>query len=93
MVELRKQGFTYKKIAKELGIAFQTVAKHMRAEGLGGRRRKVTEEVLEEMRKLREAGLSKRRIADKLGLSYETVLRYLREEGFIERLKRKMGLR
>ncbi|GAI15679.1 unnamed protein product, partial [marine sediment metagenome] len=36
MVELRKRGFTYKKIARELGIAFQTVAKHMRDEGLGG---------------------------------------------------------
>ena len=56
-------------------------------------RRKVTPEVLEEMRNLREAGLSKRRIADKLGLSYETVLRCLREEGFFEKLKRKMGLR
>ena len=49
MVELRKQGFTYKKIGKELGIALQTVAKHMREEGLGGRE-KVTEEVLKEMR-------------------------------------------
>ena len=56
-------------------------------------RRKVTPEVLKEMKGLREAGLPKRRIADKLGLSYKTVLKYLGEEGFFERLKRKMGLR
>ena len=92
MVGLRKRGFTYKKIAGELGIAFQTVAKHMRGEGLGGRE-KVTPKVLEEMRELREAGLSKKEIADKLGLSYETVLRYLREEGFFEWVKRKLGLK
>ena len=55
-------------------------------------RRKVTPEVLEEMRSLRKTGLSKRRIADKLGLSYKTALKYLREEGFFERMKRRMGL-
>ncbi len=92
MVGLRKQGFTYKKIARELGIAFQTVAKHMRDEGLGGRK-KVTPEVLKEMKELREAGLSKRRIAEKLGISYNTALNYLGREGFFEKLKRKMGLR
>jgi len=92
MVELRKRGFTYKKIAKELGVAFQTVAMHIRDEGLGGRE-KVTEEVLEEMKNLREAGLSKRRIAEKLGLSYATVFRYLRGKKFFEKIKRKMGLR
>ncbi|GAI10022.1 unnamed protein product, partial [marine sediment metagenome] len=48
MVELRKRGFTYKKIAKELGVSFQAVARHMRVKKLGGRE-KVTEEVLEEM--------------------------------------------
>lgn len=63
----------------------------MRNEGLGGRKKKVTEEVLEEMRSLRGAELSKKEIAEKLGLSYETVFRYLKEEGFFERLKRKMG--
>ena len=56
-------------------------------------RRKVTPEVLEEMRNLREAGLSKRRIADKLDLSYKTVLMHLKEERFFEKIKRKMGLR
>ena len=91
MVGLRKRGSTYKKISKELGIAYITVAKHMRAEGLGGRE-KVTEGVLKEMRDLREAGLSKRRIAEKMGLSYMTVSKYLREEGFFERVKRKLGL-
>ncbi len=93
MVELRKRGFTYKKIAKGLGISFQTVAMRMKVEGLGGGRRKVTEEVLEEMRNLRKAGVPKKEIADKLNLSYETVSKYLREEGFFKWIKRKMGLR
>ncbi|MBA7502647.1 hypothetical protein ES706_01240 [subsurface metagenome] len=56
-------------------------------------RRKVTEEVLERMKKLREEGLTYREIADKLNLSYETVFRYLREEGFFETLRRKMSLK
>ncbi|MBA7619521.1 hypothetical protein ES703_26860 [subsurface metagenome] len=60
---------------------------------MGDRKKKVTPEVLKEMKNLREAGLSKRRIAEKLGLSYGTVFRYLGEEGFFEKLKRKMGLR
>ena len=92
MVGLRKRGFTYKKIARELGVALQTVAKHMRDEGLGGRE-KVTEEVLKEMRALRDAGVPKREIAEKLNLSYGTVFKHLREEGFIGKLKRKLGLR
>ena len=93
MADLRRRGSTYGGIARELGVAFQTVAKHMREEGLGGRRKKVTKEVLEEMRNLREAGASKKEIADKLSLSYAIVFRYLRKKGFFERLKRKMGLR
>ncbi len=92
MVDLRKRRFTYKKIAKELGVSFQAVARHMRIEGLGGKR-KVTSEVLEEMKELRDAGLPKKRIAEKLGLSYATVFSYLRGNGFFERLKRKMGLK
>ncbi|GAI07829.1 unnamed protein product, partial [marine sediment metagenome] len=92
MVELRKQGFTYKEISRGLGVAFQTVAMHMQAKKMGGRRKKVTEEVLEEMKNLREAGASQKEIADKLNLSHMTVSRYLREEGFFERVKRKLGL-
>ncbi len=93
MVGLRKQGFTYKKIARELGVAFQTVAMHMQAKKMGGRKKIVTGGTLEEMRRLREAGLSKREIAEKLDLSHGTVFKHLREEGFFERLKRKLGLR
>ncbi len=93
MVELRKQGFTYKEISRELGIAFQTVAMHMQKEKMGGGRRKVTEEVLKEMRGLRKAGVPKKEIAEKLDLSYETVFKYLREEGLFKWVKRKMGLR
>lgn len=93
MTGLRKQGLTYKEIARELGVALQTVAKHMQAKKLGGGRKKVTPEVLEEMKGLREAGLSKREIAKNMGLSYAIVFRYLRKKGFFEKLKRKMGLR
>jgi orotate phosphoribosyltransferase-like protein len=60
---------------------------------MGDRKKRVTEEVLKEMRNFREAGLYKKRIAEKLDLSHRTVFRYLREEGFIGKLKRKIGLR
>ena len=95
MVGLRKRGLTYGEIAEELNIAFQTVANYMRKEGLGGRRRKVTREVMERMRGLREAGVPKKEIADKLNLSYGTVLMYLKREelGLVEKLKRKLSLK
>jgi len=96
MTGLRKQGLTYKEIARELGVALQTVAKHMQAKKLGGRRKKVTPEVLEEMKKLRAEGMSHGKIAGRLGLTPMTVYNHLRKRerhGFIERLKRKMGLR
>ncbi|GAI53128.1 unnamed protein product [marine sediment metagenome] len=64
----------------------------MQAKKMGGRRKKVTEKVLEEMKNLREAGASQKEIADKLNLSYVTVSRYLGGAGFFEKVKRKMGL-
>lgn len=93
MAELRMRGSTYGEIARKLGVALQTVAKHMRDEGLGGREKKVTEEMIEEMRGLREEGVPKKEIADRLGLSYGAVLWSLRKEGFFEKLKRKIGPR
>ncbi len=60
---------------------------------MGGRRERVTEEMMEEMKRLRGAGLSKKRIAEKLDLSHATVFKHLRGEGFFKRLKRKLGLR
>ena len=59
-------------------------------------RRKVTPEIIEEMRKLRGEGLSYGKIANRLGLAPMTVYNHLRKEGrpgLIGRLKRKMGLR
>jgi len=44
MIDMRKRGLTYKEIAGELGIALQTVARHMQAKKLGGRRKRVTGE-------------------------------------------------
>ncbi len=57
-------------------------------------RRKVTPEVLEEIRRLR-GGLSYGEIANRLGLAPMTVYNHLRKKGkhgLIKRLKRKMGL-
>jgi len=94
MADLRKRGLTYMEIAGKLGIALQTVARHMRKTGLGDRRRKVTGEVLERMRELVGAGLPKKEIADRLDLSYNTVLMYLKgEEGLLARLRRRLGLK
>ena len=58
-------------------------------------RRKVTPEMIEEMKKLRKEGLSYRKIADKLKLSTMPVFNYLKKEekvGLIKRLKRKLGM-
>ena len=93
MEELRRRGLTYAEIAGKLGVAFQTVAGHMRRIGLGNRRTKVTEEVLDEMVRLREEGMTYREIAGRFGLSTMTVCNYLRKRpGPIERLRRRLGL-
>ena len=54
--------------------------------------RKVTPEVIGEMKGLRKKGLSYEKIANNLKLSTMTVYNYLKKEekvGFVERLKRK----
>jgi DNA invertase Pin-like site-specific DNA recombinase len=59
-------------------------------------RRKVTPEIIEEMKRLRKNGLSYEKIAGKLGLSVMTVYNHLKKEekvGLVQRLKRKLGLR
>lgn len=58
-------------------------------------RRKVTPEMIEEMKKLRKEGLSYGKIAYKLKLSTTTVYNYLKKEekvGRIERLKRRLRI-
>lgn len=59
-------------------------------------KRKVTPEIIEEMKKLRKEGLSYEKIAEKLKLSPMTVYSYLKKEvkeSFFEKLKRKLGLK
>ncbi len=59
-------------------------------------RRKVTPEVLEEMKRLRGEGLSYEKIANRLGLNPMTVYNHLRKKersGLVKRLKRKLGLK
>lgn len=94
MAALRRRGLTYEEIADDLGIATITVAKRMRKEGLGNRRRKVTGEVLKRIRDLEKEGVPKKEIADKLNLSYGIVLKCLkREEGLVGKLKRRLGFK
>lgn len=57
-------------------------------------RRKVTPEILEEMKKLRKEGLTYAKIAERLKLAPMTVYSYLKKEekvGFIKRLRRIFG--
>lgn len=59
-------------------------------------RRKVTPEIVEEMRRLRGEGLSYGKIAGRLGLAPMTVYNHLRKggrTGLIRKLKRKLCLR
>ena len=58
-------------------------------------RRKVTPEILEEMRRLRGEGLSYGKIANRLGLNPMTVYNHLRKGGgprLIKKIKRRLGL-
>lgn len=58
-------------------------------------RKKVTPEIVEEMKRLRGEGLSYEKIANKLGLAPMTVYNHLRKRkrsGLIGKLKRKLGL-
>ncbi len=59
-------------------------------------RKKVTPEIVEEMKRLRGEGLSYDKIARKLGLYPMTIYNHLRKKeriGFFEKMRRKMGLR
>ncbi|MBA7501987.1 hypothetical protein ES706_00563 [subsurface metagenome] len=59
-------------------------------------RRKVTPEIIGEMKRLRMEGLSYGKIAIQLGLSTMTVYNHLQKKGrlgFIGKLKRKLSLR
>lgn len=59
-------------------------------------RKGLTPETIEEMRKLKGKGMRPKEIAKSLKLGVSTVYRYLemgRKEGFIEKLKRKLGLK
>ena len=59
-------------------------------------RKKVTPEIVEEMRRLRGEGLSYGKIADRLGLAPMTVYNHLRRKGrpgLIGRLKIRLGLK
>lgn len=60
------------------------------------RRRRLTPETIEEIKRLRGEGMPVDKIARKLKLGVSTVYRHLqtgKREGFFERLKRKLGLK
>jgi len=57
-------------------------------------RRKLSLEIIEEIKRLRERGIASKEIARKLKLGVSTVYRYLeikKREGFFKKLKRKLG--
>ncbi|GAI41873.1 unnamed protein product [marine sediment metagenome] len=59
-------------------------------------RKKVTPEIVEEMKRLRAEGMSYGKIARRLGLNPMTVYNHLRKKGrtgLIGKLKRKLGLK
>ena len=79
IIELVKQGKTFKEIKKELGCALSTIAYHCKKEGIVSKNitKKTDEETIQKINELYQSGLTCIQVAKELGVSKTTVLKYL----------------
>jgi transcriptional regulator len=77
IIELRKQGKTYKEICNELKCAMSTVSYHCKKHKIGGHSDRVTEDQKQELQKLYDEIGSLKKVAKLKGHSFETVRRYV----------------
>lgn len=81
VIELRKQGLTYKEISEKLGIGETSVWQILRKHGLTGINK--YQEIEPKVVKLRKQGYTYRQIAEELGISKDRVWKILRKHGLI----------
>jgi len=77
IIELRKQGKTYKEISKQLNCALSTVSYHCVLNKMGGVNDKLTEDEKIELQKLYDEIGSLKKVAKIKGRAFETVQKYV----------------
>jgi len=83
VIELRKQGLTYKEISEKLGIGETSVWQILRKHGLIGIGRNKYQEIEPKVVELRKQGYTYRQIAEELGISKDRIWKILRKHGLI----------
>ena len=78
IIELRKNGKTYKEICKELNCAFSTVSYHCKINNLGGYCDRLTENQKIELQQLYDEIGNLKKVAKIKGHAYGTVRKYVK---------------
>lgn len=77
ILDLRKEGYSYSEIIKEVGCAKSTVSYHCNNAGLGGGgNTKLDDEIIEKMKSMRQNGIKPPEICEKLDVSASSVSKY-----------------
>ncbi len=77
IIELRKQGKTYKEICNELNCAMSTVSYHCKLNKMGGHGDRLNDEQKMELQKLYDEIGSAKKVAKIKGHAFETVRKYV----------------
>lgn len=79
IIELVKQGKTYKEIKKELGCALSTIAYHCKKEDIINENmiKKIDSDTIHKINELYQSGLTSIQVSKELGIAKSTVLKYI----------------
>jgi 5-methylcytosine-specific restriction endonuclease McrA len=84
ILELRKEGKTYKEITKILGCAMSTVSYHCKMNGLGDNNQKTTKEDIELYQKLYDELGSLKKVSKITKRSFDTLKKYIKTKDRIK---------